>query len=271
MHSADMMITGEVNTDYAPIERQDSNEAHTNNVADKEQKIREELKAIRDLAARNNIDDRAERKELNKTVQKRLRGFIERGWKQAAELIKPENNALLTALLAEVNQVAAASTPKKLEQIAFVQMCVKLTTGKKKDTWDVPARRHERIGRIYRVLHKNAWPAEGLDVRLRDYKGGISRLLEDHKPVDPRAEALKATRRKRVLRDGDAASLPASYKEEAEGTWAFALVSLVDGKMVVHTTVPMPDATVDKAVDAYCAHRAPEMAVEAEERAEQVA
>jgi hypothetical protein len=231
-----------------------------------EQKVRDELTAIRDLVKRNGEVDAEGRSELNKSTQKRLRDFLQRGWKQARELIKPENKALLTALLKEVNLDLAASKPKVLEQIAFAQMCYRIEKGKEKGSWTVASRRHERTGRIYRVFDKQGWSADGLAKKLADYKGGISKLLSDNVFVDPREEAKKAKRRARVLKDRDAVAVDAAYDEKLEGTWTLALVSYDGGQVRYHRPLDAKPSEVEKYLDGYTAKRSNELLEQAEDR-----
>lgn len=232
---------------------------------------RAELAAIRAIHIDNAKADAETRKDATETVQVRQRAFLERGWKQARELMKPESRNLVTSLLADVNIEAAQTTDKLLEQIAFAQMCQCVEKGEKKGTWTVAGRRHERVGRIYRVFAKQDWSSEGLAERLKAYKGGTTKLLADNVFVDPADKQKREKRRARVIKDESAATVNTFYAPDREGKWEMALISFEGGQVRFHKILDKTEAEVMREVDAYCEKRSPEMAVEAEERADQAA
>ncbi|WP_343545394.1 hypothetical protein [Sphingomonas paucimobilis] len=237
----------------------DLNNLNTGIVLD-EAVVREVLADLR-LNHRDRIaDDRRDSEALAKSQQERLREFLCDGYPMAVELMEPQNRDLLNTLLVAHNMTPKASDSALLVQIADLQMCVE-----KDGKWATPARRHERIGLLYRIFRDKGWAADGraLDKLIQE-AGGTSAIIEKDKrdSRDPAAE--KDAKRRATLVYGsrqDTYELPWSdVTPKNSGEWRLALVSVHDGAIRVRKLVGKKDDTaIARERDAYCKDRAAEI------------
>ena len=215
-----------------------------------------ELRAMHDGSMKANAKDN---EELAKSQQARLRDFLAVGYPQACDLMEEQNRDLLKRLLDAHNMPPKNSESALLLQIADMQMAVE-----KDGKWATPARRHERIGLLYRIFREKGWTAsDDIAAKIIQAKGTSAIIDQDKKDsVDP--EAVKDAKRRSTLVYGsrqDTYELPWNdVTPKNSGEWRLALVSVHDGAIRVRKLVgKKEDAAIARERDAYCKARAAEI------------
>jgi hypothetical protein len=215
-----------------------------------------ELRALHDGSMKANAKDS---QELAKSQQARLRDFLAAGYPQACDLMEDQNRALLISLLNAHNMPPKNSESGLLVQIADMQMAVE-----KDGKWATPARRHERVGLLYRIFREKGWTAtDDIAAYIIEAKGTSAIIEQDKKDsIDP--EAVKDTLRRSTLVYGsrqDTYELPWNdVTSKNSGEWRLALVSVHDGALRVRKLVgKKDDKVIERERDAYCKVRAAEI------------
>lgn len=221
--------------------------------------VRAKLAELRAMHDGNVKLDKSGAEELAKSQQTRLRDFLAAGYPQACDLLEEQNRDLLKRLLDAHKMPHKESESALLVQIADMQMAVE-----KDGKWATPARRHERIGLLYRIFREKGWTAtDDIAANIIAAKGTSAIIEQDKKDsVDP--EAVKDAKRRSTLVYGsrqDTYELPWSdVTPKNSGEWRLALVSVHDGAIRVRKLVgKKEDAAIVRERDAYCKVRAAEI------------
>jgi hypothetical protein len=222
-----------------------------------EQDVRDKLGELRKLHGDNMTADKAGRDQLAATQAERLLNFLKEGYPQARELIDDKNRKLLNSLVREHDLPARTSVSGLMEHIANLQMGDWSKDGK---TWVTPARRNERVGKLYRIFHeKNLSTAEMVKaiaeaggtsaIIAKDIKDSVDPALA--KRIEQRAKLAYADREEGALRPFE------DVTPKNTGEWRLALVSVHEDGVVVRSIVgKKDDAATIKARDAFAKERA---------------
>lgn len=214
--------------------------------------VEAEFTRLRELHSDHISKNSSDQKSLDATVQERLRSFLAAGYPQAIELYRERNRAILIELIDGFGLEPGNSMNKLMEQIAFMQLARQDKDGR----WTVPARRHQRIGMLYRIFHDQRWHPGTIEETIIK-QGGTSKILAAHKNSrrDPQTNDVaerRATAVRAHTKSVPVAKMP-DVTPENSGEWRLALVSVHDGEVCVRKLVgKLDDAATARERDAFC-------------------
>lgn len=224
-----------------------------------EASVRNKLEELRTLHNNNVAKDKKGKEDLAKTQQTRLREFLAEGYPQACLLLQDENRPLLKTLVDECGLSMKNSTSALLTQIADLQMGNRENKAKE---WKTPARRHERVGQLYRIFHELGWkPTDNIAAKIKE-AGGTSAIIDkDKKDSRDPAEEKRIKQRAQNVYQFEKGLLDVPMEDvtvKNTGEWRLALISVHQGTIRVRDIIgKKDDAAAIKARDAYCLRRAP--------------
>lgn len=227
----------------------------------------EAIEHIRKLFKERMAQDGREKSAYDDQLESSALTYVVEGYPVAVLLMEEGNTALLNQELKNKGMTPAVGRTQRLRQIAQLQLGEWSADGK---TWAVPARRDERLGRLYDALYRqeSRWPVDPvlLKAAILAYKGETGKKLgklagieADYLESRKDPEAVKKADRARdaVYREATTSDFAARRVELADvrpdaGKWRIALVSVHDGGVVVHELLEKQDALVKKASETYC-------------------
>ena len=228
------------------------------------------IKRIRALFKERMAQDGREKSAYDDQLESSALTYVVEGYPVAVLLMDGRNTAALNQELKNIGLTPAVGRAQRLRQIAQLQLG---EWSADKKAWAVPARRDERLGRLYDALYKDEgrWPRdpEQLKAAILAYKGETGRKLgklagieadylesrKDPKAAEKANKAREAVYAEARTEDWATRRIQMPGTNADAGKWRLALVSVHESEVVLHELVDKQDALVAKLSEAYCKPR----------------
>lgn len=212
------------------------------------------LQAVRYLFDQDMIENAAD----DERAEQRQAELISKGFENALDLLANKN--VLRPLLVNIGLTVAKDDFGLMGQIAQLQLGRWRTLKSGATAWFVPSRRHDRLGRFYRIFlsDREKWALEGLREAITSHKGKSTGILDAAKVKKPTiSKKEKADNRVAAssAKPMATAKLP-GVKLGKQGEYQLILARVTGAGIEVCEVVQGRDTLRDQIVDEWAARAA---------------